>query len=578
MNKKIIGIFLISLFLLSTLPGAFADDKSYSIDFADISLIVNPNGLLNVNETFEYNFNGQFKGVYRDIPLKEGESIRNINVSTEGAYSTYNVFDEDGKKKIKIFLYSDEAKTQPIHDTNVKVHISYDFINLVKNYNDVGELHYKIIGEEWDVPIHQVNAHVKFNSSNGVKYWINPGDSVLYENWNGSTLNFKTDHVNPGDFFEIRAVIPLEQFSNATYVNKINKNGLEEINKAQEDYKNSVNLNNVAYIIFSVLIILSLSVPVIIYYKYGREPKTQYFVEYEREPPTKDSPLFVDTMFGTYSDTGTPSEKGFQATIMDLINRKIFTIVPNPEHPKNIILKREVEDIFTLEEHEIDIINLLEGFKDEKSEIDLAKMKKSLKNSFVASEFKRKYDNIMKDFKNINIDPIFSDYFVDKGARYMKIYAGISIVLGFILYLTPLLDFSGNLGLILIIVGAVSFFLPNRIGGRWTVSGKETYEKWNKFRKFLNDFSLIKDNPPQSVAIWNQYLVYATALGSARKVQKAMGNLVPDALEDNDLYHYQYYGGSALISSVISASQPDSSSDGVSGVGGGSGGGGGGAF
>ena len=80
-NKKIIAILLIALFVITILPSSLArDDKSYEISNADISLLVNPNGLLSVTQTYTYVFDGEFHGVYRDIPLKNGQSINNLNV------------------------------------------------------------------------------------------------------------------------------------------------------------------------------------------------------------------------------------------------------------------------------------------------------------------------------------------------------------------------------------------------------------------------------------------------------------------------------------------------------------------
>jgi uncharacterized membrane protein len=38
-------------------------------------------------------------------------------------------------------------------------------------------------------------------------------------------------------------------------------------------------------------------------------------------------------------------------------------------------------------------------------------------------------------------------------------------------------------------------------------------------RKYIKDFSLIKEYPPESVKVWNKYLVYATALGIADEVE-----------------------------------------------------------
>ncbi|MDP1551697.1 MAG: DUF2207 domain-containing protein, partial [Methanobacteriaceae archaeon] len=104
------------------------------------------------------------------------------------------------------------------------------------------------------------------------------------------------------------------------------------------------------------------------------------------------------------------------------------------------------------------------------------------------------------------------------------------------------------------------------------------------FKRFIKDFSLIKEYPPESVAVWNQYLVYATALGVADKVRKSMEMSLPsDDLNRSDIYLFHYYGGYVLLSSTLNsgmatANQGDGGSGGVGGVGGGSGGGGGGAF
>lgn len=94
---------------------------------------------------------------------------------------------------------------------------------------------------------------------------------------------------------------------------------------------------------------------------------------------------------------------------------------------------------------------------------------------------------------------------------------------------------------------------------------------------------MIKEHPPSSIAIWNKYLVYATALGVAKSVQKAMEKLIPgEVLDSSDSYIFYSYGGTYLLfssfdSGISTANSADSSSGG-GGFGGGSGGGGGGAF
>ena len=152
-NKKIVTIFLLLFLITSTISCVYADDddRSYSITQALVDIIVDTNGMLHITETFDYSFDGTFNGVYRDIPLKEGESISNIHVSAEGAYTKVEQHQEDGTQHIKIYLYSDAAKTQPISDTNVKVHISYDMKNVVTVYQDTASLQYQLWGDQWAV-------------------------------------------------------------------------------------------------------------------------------------------------------------------------------------------------------------------------------------------------------------------------------------------------------------------------------------------------------------------------------------------------------------------------------------------
>lgn len=87
------------------------------------------------------------------------------------------------------------------------------------------------------------------------------------------------------------------------------------------------------------------------------------------------------------------------------------------------------------------------------------------------------------------------------------------------------------------------------------------------------------------MAIWNKYLVYATALGVADAVRKAMElSLPPEQLEGSNIYMFHYYGGyiflaNTLDSGMTTANAGDGAgAGGFGGVGGGFGGGGGGAF
>lgn len=595
---KFTSLLLLLILLLSVLPAiSFAadDDRSYTIPKATFDLYVQENGNLRVKETLHYSFSGTFNGVYRDIPLKTGERIENLKISTSGAYSDYQVTNKSDMTSLKIFLYSNSQKTNPITNKDVVVTIEYDMVNVVKIYNDIAELQFKVWGEEWEVDVGELTTNVHLKSQEGVKYWLNPPYYVLSDIWDSSTLKIVTQPISQGNFFEVRLAIPKDQFTNPVLARQINQDGLAQMEKIQQDYQNQINFYNTLYSLLAILMIISITIPVFIYFKYGREPKSRYQGEYERELPTNDPPAVVNAISGKgfSKAVGNPNMDGFQATIMDLINRGYLSVSTEENgNKKKVFLEMKSKPYNGLYSFEKHVINFLKK-NTVNNVIDLNQMKKNLKNKDKAKSFKHHYDAWEGDLKRFFINEKIEQFFIKTGDTYLKIYGvGALILAGLVFYLTITSSLPSSIyaliaAIILGIAGIISLILPQKVGGRWTQEGIDYDAKWHGFKKYIQDFSLIKEYPPESVVLWNKYLVYATALGVADQVRKSMGMTLPkDQLENNDLYIFHYYGGYAILSSSLStgmstATQGEGGSGGVGGVGGvggGSGGGGGGAF
>jgi uncharacterized membrane protein len=141
--------------------------------------------------------------------------------------------------------------------------------------------------------------------------------------------------------------------------------------------------------------------------------------------------------------------------------------------------------------------------------------------------------------------------------------------------------------------GLIILLMPKTVFGQWTPQGLEYYSKWRNFATFLSDFSSLSDHPPESVVIWEEYLVYASALGIAEQVRKSLRRIIPqDIWQEQSAHPYFYTIGSTYYASqfysvrntaqsTVNASQSKSGgggfSGGAGGAGSGFGGGGGGA-
>lgn len=584
--KKTFVIILLFLLLFSTVTFVSADDdRSYLIDQAIIDLTVENNGLLHVEEQYDYSFDGAFNGVYRDIPLKSGESIDNIEIYTDGAYAEYEVSDDDGYKHLKIYLYSDEAHTKGIKDCDVTVTIMYDMKGVVTLFNDVGGLQYKLWGEEWDVPVNNLQSTIHLPGDSGNEYYLNPQDYNDTSSLKGDTITTESSYIPKGEYYEVLVLMPVDDFTNAPNAKHVNQDGRDMIMKNLEDSINGRNFWNNTYLVLGLLSILSPIGAIYTYLRYGREPKVNYEGIYERDLPTNDPPEVVNAFIENKMSIGKPNMKGFEASIMNLIEKKALKLNVQEDidtETKDLILTFNSNE--GLSESEKIIFDTLQHFATNNI-LNLSTLNGQLSSEINGKWFMEKVGDWEDNVEN-QMD--VSRYFEDKGTTMINIIGALGIIFGIAItvlgFITELRNgfYCMIAGVILAIFSVALMMTPADIFGRWTEEGRVYYLKWENLKKFLKDNSLIKEHPPESIVVWKKYLIYGAALGVADKVYESMKLQVPNISDyDDDIFMYHYYGGYGMMNTAFAtgaSSANPSDSGGFGSGGGGSGGGGGGAF
>ena len=119
-----------------------------------------------------------------------------------------------------------------------------------------------------------------------------------------------------------------------------------------------------------------------------------------------------------------------------------------------------------------------------------------------------------------------------------------------------------------------------------TKKGIEHKAMWKAFKKFLQDFSKLDERDYKSIAIWEHYLVYATALGISKKVIKQLKIVFPTEFEESsnmfgtyatinllsDTDAFSSFSSSFSAATTTAFSAPSSSSGSGGGFSGGAGG------
>jgi uncharacterized membrane protein len=94
-------------------------------------------------------------------------------------------------------------------------------------------------------------------------------------------------------------------------------------------------------------------------------------------------------------------------------------------------------------------------------------------------------------------------------------------LLGIIVYFS----FSFNFYLIFPMFVTVLILFSSAMITRRTYNSALELKKWKAFKKYISDFSAMKDAPITLLKIWDEYLIYAIALGVAQKMLENLKEL-----------------------------------------------------
>ena len=521
MRKNILRIFL--FFLISIVSFA----ASFRIEKLDIEANLQKDGSMVVSEAVTYDID-EINGVYFDIDAKGFGELEDLQVFEdepntssfkEVDTSNYEVSVSDELYRIKLY-----SKNQ----NNIRTFkFVYKLPEAIKVYDDVAQFNRKMVGQEWQQGIKYITAKVivpvptDYDNSNILVFGHGPltGEVDREEN----TVVYKLDDYYPGDFLEADILMEPEIFSEydkSKIIHKDMKQELldmeaklsEEANTERDKASSQQKISKKQGVILGVLGSIWGVLMFYIYGIYRRRNRVKNSVgKYLRELPDDSSPALVGSFM-----TDSISGNEILATIVDLVRRKILTLETSEE--KSIItLVGNTEKLSAQERVIVDIY--INDFGDGKSldlksfgffqKVPMSTARKFEKwKTIIQSEMDRK-DLVFEGFKGIRKN---SFYIFSWG-----IILGIKF--NFFEYILEK-AMESKMFLIIIIMGVILFIsLTKARYPRKELA--EAKDKWQAFKNFLSDYSQLEEAKITSVHLWEQYFVYAVALGVSEKVVKA---------------------------------------------------------
>ncbi len=626
--SKIKKIFLILFFvLLFILIGNKSDASSSSLELKYLNFYAEilENGDMEVTERWDIyisNTNTLFKTFKTDInkytditdvKVKEivngerkefNEISRYMYHVTKDRY--YGLINDDGDFEIAWGVGLDNDSDRRVYE------ISYKVEDAIGKYTDYSQLYWQFVGEDFEIDAKKITGTIilpnEVNNKEEIRVWGHTAglNGEIYATDNDK-IEFTIDDFKAGTYVEIRTLFP-NYILNEEVKREYNHEILGTVLDEEEEWANEANRirgrrNLLVVLYYLVVIIISILLIINIIKKIKliatrKLIKPSQEITYFREIPREDaSPGEAVYLLRKAKGKLQSNDIGkiFSATILSFSLKKLIELEEkqNEKGKEEIYIKlKDKEGILNLKNKDEKAVGefLISAFGGrENTEISVKELEKFIKKSSptnilniqqrIGSGFNRK----LIELKIIDKEAK-SNYENESGKQAVK----ISLILMVICLGILIIEKLGDLAIIGTIAFEVIFFLNIIISGIaiykinfYTQQGIDEIEKWRGLKKYMEEFSLLNEKEVPEIAIWEKFLVYATAFGIADKVLKQLKVVYPD-IENSinvNTYPYMYLmihtNFSRSFSNAISSSMSSAYSSASGGGGGFSGGGGG---
>jgi uncharacterized membrane protein len=592
--------------------------KDFSITSVAVDAQVMPNGDVRITDTRTLDFSGTFHFVYWDLSTKGADAIKVLGASGPSSTDPSITVPYKPSQFAIVGMSSGEYETYGVEDrvTAVRVQLNFEVSDAVatfsvryvakgaaKRFTDTAQLYWQFIGA--DTAVESRNVSVTVHLPDGVtrdqvRAWahgplwgtvtIEPDASVL----------MKIDPLPAYTFVEGRILFPAAALSKAPQQPGAKlADALAEEKRLADEANRSRTWARIKVGLWGVLgvgvPVVALFLVVLLYLRYGREPKTQFQAQYLRDFPQPQLPPALAAYIWRMGSVGSDD---VTATLLDLVNRKVIDLERVVVQKDGLFGAKETttykltlhdERLEGLLDYEQQLCKFLFHQMADGNELVLSELKdiaKTHRASF-AKGFQTWKSKVEKEGEQRG----YLDPKADRMAFAASAFAFVAMVAA-----GAAAVFSGFWWFFLGIGAGLVLIYVARAVKRRSQEAAELHAQYAALERYLKDFGRLDEKPPDAIVLWEQFLVFAVVFGIADQVAKAMSVKIPEVVND-PAFHTPYIlwwgmpgdgGGLSAFNEIhqsfsqavsVATSSSSSGSGGGGGFsGGGGGGGGGGGF
>lgn len=432
-----------------------------------------------------------------------------------------------------------------VTDGRVMFELDYEVTNAVRAYDDVAELYWKYVGDQWAAASEDVRLTIALPVPQGTA--VKPGENVrawghgpldgMVDVGTDGTVSYEVPLVKAGQYAEARVLFPRQWLTSLSAEAAAANQGvtrLDTVLSEEKTWADAANTQRVMSLLYIVAIIIAcvaaLAVALVLFRRYGREHTPDFTGEYWRDVP---APGIEPALIGRLWRWNHESNDDFTATVMSMaqkgavrLDRGSYPDAKGKMVEDYYITRVEPASGVTLSPIERGALDLLFG--------TIAQGADSLWLGTIASFGKdnpQDYIDGMNRWQGLLSAAANARDFFEVRSRQMAtvvwVMAAVFLAAGIGLSVTAG-DFIPALAMVptAIALAVIANYMPRR-----TVRGNNIAARCKALRNWLRDFSRLDERPPTDVKVWGQFMVYAYLFGVAKQAIKELQDTVPELFE-----------------------------------------------
>ena len=550
----ILGILLIIPIVVSLVIGftglTYAWGAKQIVNDQEIHASLLSNGDLCITETWEIRMKDRdrdYSNFYKYFDKKGFSSITDLSVYDEDTGIEYTFLEDvnpnyDNPGENTCYIYENGSSYEigwyfpPLREGVRTITFSYTMTGIGAQWGDTAELYVGLVGKNGGFPIRYLHGELELPGNvkkADILAWLHvtsPNSLITIED---GSLVFSAERIPAQTWVEIRTCFPKDTLSGAQKSSSANM--LESIRAEEKAAADASDIAQRFSWLFAVLrLYLSIGVVVfcIFFGAWRKKLCKPYKVEvpkYIREIPAGSDPAIVNQLYFYYKGTVPSQQKSLFSSVMLNLAQKGFLFMGKAQEDEvNISVSDYGKEPPT--PHESILLGLFRKVAAEYGgSFTMDQYRKYGKSHYkeVARAMERFQSSVKYSFRKTGWE--------EKHGLWSPL-GGMAIGC-FLLAVFILLFFPEGWGIFIfaLILSGIILIGFETSKHRLTREGETHLQQWRSLARYLKDFSKMEEHGVFALPLWEEYMIFASAMNIADTVSKQLNLAYTSLFADSDI-------------------------------------------